>query len=164
MRGSAVENADITIPLSSLHTLRGRVLMKTTGQSPAIAGVQLLFADSKEVARMAIAPDGEFELRYVAEDTYILRAAASSRPFSKEDLLSDDDTRVRQAVAPGIGFMFASDGPGQQVAAEMPLRVSDDMDGLTITVPDPPGWKHVSEPSDAGEKNADQPVSLANPK
>lgn len=137
--------------------------MKRTGQSPAIAGIELLYADSEEVARTAIALDGEFELRYVPEDNYLLRAAASSRPFSKADVLSDDNARVRHAVAAGVGFMWASDDPGQQVAAEMPLRVSDEVDGLTIMVPDPPGWKHMSEPPNAGQKNADHPISLVDP-
>lgn len=161
--GDATANADITIPLGSLHTVRGHVLMKSTGQSPAIAGIELLYADSRKVARTAIAPDGDFELRYVSEDSYILRAVASSRPFSKADILSDDETRVGHAVAVGIGFKWGSDDPGQEVAAEMPLQVNSDVDGLTLIVPDPPGWKEMSESPDSNQTKVDDPVPHVKP-
>lgn len=86
----------------------------------------------------------------------ILRAVASSRPFSQADLDGDDETGVRQAVAAGIGFKWTPDDPGQVAAAEMPVRVNGDAEGLTVMVPDPPGWEKMSESPDSGQKNADE--------
>ena len=75
--GGASKDADITIPLSRLHTIRGQVLLKSTNQPPSAATVRLLYADTREPARSMVAPNGEFEFHYVPEDSFILRAAAS---------------------------------------------------------------------------------------
>lgn len=140
--GGASKDADITIPLSRLHTIRGQVLLKSTNQPPSAATVRLLYADTREPARSMVAPNGEFEFHYVPEDSFILRAAAS--PALLQQTGGDDSGsgppmgRFSVVVQPGDG---ESEG-----GAEMPLTVTSDMDGVSISVPDP-------QPSTQGAPN-----------
>ena len=127
--GGASKDADITIPLSRLHTIRGQVLLKSTNQPPSTATVRLLYADSSEQARSMVAPNGEFEFRYVPEDSFILRAAASPAPMGDDSGSAPPMGRYSLNVPP--------DGDGNDSGAEMPLAVTSDMDGVSISVPDP---------------------------
>lgn len=131
--GGASNDADITIPLSKLHTVHGQVILKSTGQHPPAAMVQLLYADTKELARMAIAPDGEFEMPWVPEGSFILRAAASPEPLPNLGFGDDED-------GGGFGFIYSAkqdvgELPG---AADLPLIVAGDIENAIISVPDPP--------------------------
>ncbi len=128
--GGASKDADITIPLSRLHTIRGQVLLKSTNQPPSAATVRLLYADTREPARSMVAPNGEFEFHYVPEDSFILRAAASPGLMGGDDAGSAPPMgRYSMVVQPGDG---SSEG-----GTEMPLTVTSDMDGVSISVPDP---------------------------
>lgn len=127
--GGANKNADITIPLSKLHTLRGQVLLKSSGQPPVTANVQLLYADDHEQMRSVFAPDGRFEIFYVPEDNFLLRAAAGSDP--PPDI---EETGGPAAQRQHVIWHFPVAGDG---APETPLQVTGDLENLTITVPDP---------------------------
>ncbi len=133
--GGASKDADITIPLSRLHTIRGQVLLKSTNQPPTAATVRLLYADTREPARSMVAPNGEFEFHYVPEDSFILRAAASPALWPQVNSGGDDSSsgppmgRYSLTLQPGGG----DNGDG----TEMPLAVTSDLDGVSISVPDP---------------------------
>jgi hypothetical protein len=136
-RGETVSGTDITIPLSKLHNIRGQVLLKSTEQPPASASLQILYADDRELARMAIAPNGEFELDYLPEGSYILQASAST-----DSMLPAYDQDNSELVITGGNFFSSgdSDFPSnfrQDGAAEIPLDVHGELTGVTISVPDP---------------------------
>jgi hypothetical protein len=137
------KDAEITIPLSKLHTIRGHVAFKSNGEAPATTALELLYADNREPARMILATDGEFAIAYVPEGNYVLRARGM-----KERLPTFEDEE-----SGGVGYLFqpssfavgvsgkngADDAP--DAGAEIPVAVAGDVTGLTISVPDPPGVK-----------------------
>jgi hypothetical protein len=135
-------DAEITIPLSKLHSIHGQIKLKSTGEAPLTASVQLLYADNREVAGMAIAPDGEFELPFVPEGDFILRAAAGDAPLLKMDPDTDAETGDSAEL---INFVTASGGKPEN-AAEISVQVIGDLEGVTITVPDPAAGKPASTP------------------
>lgn len=119
-RGERENDVNITIPLAALHTMRGNIVIKGTGEVPHLAVLQLLWADTRELARAGIALDGEIELDYVPEGSFILRAAASG--------LTLESARGK--------------GEGEQMIgafAEVPVLITGNVSDLTITVPEPPG-------------------------
>ncbi|MGB8031629.1 MAG: carboxypeptidase-like regulatory domain-containing protein [Terracidiphilus sp.] len=135
--GGASKDADITIPLSRLHTIRGQVLMKSTNQPPGSATVRLLYADTREEARTMVAPNGEFEFHYVPEDSFILRAVATPwlAPYDR------GTDSIAGHPWPRYLFTLQSNYEGnessREMPTEMPLVVTSDMDGVSISVPDP---------------------------
>jgi hypothetical protein len=142
--GEAITDANITIPLSTLHTIRGHVVLKSNGAEPPAAGLKLIYADTGEVARVALAAGGEFAIGYVAEGSYILRAAANSEPLAAVNLNADGGVDI----APGADLSFSSiTAAGQEGAAEMPIMVTGEVSGVTIAVPDPPAAKPEPSPS-----------------
>jgi hypothetical protein len=119
-RGEREKDVSITVPLASLHSIRGNIVIKGTGEVPHLAVLQLLWADTRELARAGIALDGQIELDYVPEGSFILRAAASG--------LTLETARGK--------------GEGEQMIgafAEVPVLVTGNVSDLTITVPEPPG-------------------------
>jgi hypothetical protein len=139
--GGAAKDADITIPLSKLHTVRGRVLLKSTGQPPANARVDLIYADTRERVHTAMAPNGEFEIPYVPEGNLILRAVGDNNPLPNMDAMADEAEGTGIGVVTGsasIEFDFPGARAGDEDFAELPLTVSGDVDNITISVPDPP--------------------------
>ncbi|WP_058189018.1 MSCRAMM family protein [Terracidiphilus gabretensis] len=140
--GESVPGIDITIPLSKLHSIQGQVLLKRTGQPPAMASLQLLYADSHEFARTAVAVNGEFALDYVPEGSYILQASASTDPVPAMDQDTGD-----LVVSGSLGFFVATgdfDIPSnfkQDSSAETPLDVHGEVAAVTIYVPDPAAKK-----------------------
>jgi hypothetical protein len=149
--GETRADADITIPLSKLHTVRGRVVVKSTGDAPPTAAVQLLYADTREVARMAMAVDGEFEFGYVADDSYILQATASTEPLPKMDI--DDDIADGAVGAMGV-FEVAHEEKTGNAVGEVAVLVHGDVSGVVIETPDPMTPKGTTEttavPSEPG--------------
>ncbi len=143
--GGASKDADITIPLSRLHTIRGQVLLKSTNEAPAAATVRLLYADTREPARAVVAPNGEFEFHYVPEDSFILRATARQESQAGSDSGSGPPMgRYSFNVQPGDG--------SREGSAEIPLTVTSDMDGVSISVPDP-------QPSQSAPSNGAGPTN-----
>ena len=139
------QDVDVTVPLSKLHTVRGHVVLKGTDQSPPAATVELLYADSRELARMTIAPNGEFEIHYVPEGSYVVAASASPDPFP--DFEVEDGNEGVGAIVLGTGgtsFSISSDvGSNGDTAksdhaSEVPLSVTGDVDNVVIAVPDSP--------------------------
>jgi hypothetical protein len=145
--GDAAVDADITIPLNKLHTIHGHVVLKSTGQPPVAAGVLLLFADTRERARIVYVADGEFEIDSVPEESYILQAVAAAR-----SLLPEANGMVGPALlASGrIGFALGLNVPvNTEFAAEMPLAVTGGVENATISVPDPEAPEQQAQPQAA---------------
>jgi len=149
--GESFAGADITIPLQKLHTLRGRVILKRTGQPPPTATLRLLFADTRETARVGLAVNGEFTIPYVPEDSFVLQAMAQSDSLPNSDI-GDGDA--------GLGIFWASDQDEQWTSvfdergsqkpdgtAEIPLAVQNDMDAIVLEAPDPSASKSTSAAS-----------------
>jgi len=133
--GEKSHSADITIPLNTLHTVKGEAVLKSTGAPPPTAVLELLYADTRELARSTFARDGEFEFRYVPEGNFILAAAASASSLPKFDADSDENEDMGFAFNMPVNISM----PGQEKqGAEIPLLVKGDLDGVSISVPDPP--------------------------
>lgn len=149
--GETRGDADITIPLGKLHTIRGQVVLKSTGLAPPTAAVQLLYADTRELARMVIAADGEFEISYVAEDSFILRAEASGEPLPGVDTDGED----------GEGFLLSGirlDAVETQATSDVAVMVTGNMSGITLAVPDPAPKKAAAS---AAPAETDVPVIVS---
>jgi hypothetical protein len=139
--GEAMTDANITIPLSALHTIRGRVVLKSGAEPPA-ASLELVYADTGEVARVALTAGGDFAISYVAEGSYVLRAVANSEPLPSVNVNADGGVDI----APGAGTT-QSNLTNQEGAGEMPIMVTGEVAGVTIAVPDPPVAKPEAEPA-----------------
>jgi hypothetical protein len=148
----ASKDADITIPLSRLHTIRGQVLLKSTNQPTRAATVRLLYADTREAARTMVAPNGEFELHYVAEGSFILHAASSPELLPQVDS-GDGDESGFGFPAGRFSMTLQPNGDVSDGGEGIPLVVTGDMDGVSISVPDPPpsnqGAPSTSNPGDS---------------
>jgi hypothetical protein len=142
--GGASADADIIIPLSKLHSVQGDVVLKSTGQPPPIAVLQLVYSDTQEPARIAIAPNGHFDLPYVPEESYLLRAIAGP------EAVPDMDFGDGEGAGEGFFMTGVRSGPSdswkQAGAVEIPLLVRGDVEGITIAVPDPPPTKQTTPP------------------
>jgi hypothetical protein len=143
--GEAFTDANITIPLSTLHTIRGHIILKSNGEAPPAASLQLLYADTREPARVALANGGDFAIPYVPEGSFILRAAAISEPLPKLEMDAGGGT----TIAAGEWELIPSDTSNQEGVTEMPVLVTADLSGVTITVPDPPAKKPDTAPEPA---------------
>jgi hypothetical protein len=134
--GGASKDADITIPLSRLHTIRGQVLLRSTNQPPRAATVRLLYAVTREPARTMVAPNGEFEFHYVPEGSFILHAASSPELLPQVESGDGDDSGFGFATG-RFSLTLQPTGDGSDGGEETPLAVTGDMDGVSIDVPDP---------------------------
>jgi hypothetical protein len=80
---------------------------------------------------MTYAPNGEFEMRYIPNGIFIVRAGASFESFSNVDAYTDG------------GGVFARESDANvsrsliEALSETPLTVNGDVDAFTISVPDP---------------------------
>jgi hypothetical protein len=162
--GGASRDADIIIQLSKLHTIRGQVLLKSTGQPPPLATVELLYADTKETARTAIAPDGEFEMRWVPEGSFILRAAARQDALPNLDFTDPDvdfgDGEDGLGHAIGVSYAMDVNTGDDSGGADLPLVIVGDMDHVSIAVPNPPA---KSQDMQGNESQGSAPVTLDKP-
>jgi hypothetical protein len=147
--GEAMTDANISIPLSTLHTIRGRVVLKSNGAEPPAAILELVYADTGEVARVALAAGGGFAISYVAEGSYILRAVANSEPLPTVNVNADGGVDI----APGAGGLNTAN---QEGAGEMPIMVTGEVAGVIIAVPDPPA-KTPEAPPQPAEQNTTPP-------
>jgi len=126
--------ADITIPLSKLHTIRGRVMLKSNGEPPLAGGVVLQYADTHENARVGIFAGGEFAIFYVPEGNYTLAAAASPEALPNFD---EEDGGAAWSFSPA-GFGVRMDSKLPDDLAPIPLLVIGDMTDITLTAANPP--------------------------
>jgi hypothetical protein len=152
--GEAMTDANITIPLSTLHTIRGRVVLKSNGTEPPAAALELVYADTGEVARVALTAGGDFAIAYVADGSYILRAVANSEPFPTANVNADGGVDV----ASGAGALLASNAGNQEGATEMPIMVTGEVAGVTIAVPDPLAKTPEAPPQPAEPNTAPPPA------
>jgi len=132
--GEVVNGADITIPLSGLHTVSGTVAALADGHTPAHATIRLLYADDREDARELSPSDGAFAFEYVPEGKYILQVTGA------ED--------VEQAnIAPGAGNSDPAPPKAKTVHyadEEIPLMVQNDMEDVLVALtPAPPATPPV---------------------
>jgi hypothetical protein len=124
--GEQLGGIDITIPLATLHTVKGTVTAKRDGHALSGGTVSLVTADDQTQTQFAeIDQEGHFELPYVAEDRYTLRA------------LGGQDVELIQR------HQFNSNYTEAKVLktyaeAEIPLTVQGDVSSIEIAVPDTP--------------------------
>ena len=168
--GGASKDADIIIPLSKLHTIHGQVVLSSTGQPPPAAAVQLLYADTREPARMAIAPNGEFEIHYVPEGSFILSAIAIAQALPNLDADGEDNSGgagVGYMAGSSFGFTVPANEGNPAGAAELPVLVTGDVEHANISVPDPQPTNQEAPNNDAGpgvpSTGAGQDAAPANP-
>ncbi len=150
--GELSTGADVTIPLSRLHSIEGQVKLMSTNGPPPLASVALLYADTREVARAVIAQNGEFEFPFVAEGDYIVRASAEGEPAPD----TPTDANAGAVTSDGenhTGTAVAGEAKG---TAEVAVKVIGDLAGVTISVPDPAVQKAA-----APTENADQPPAAS---
>jgi hypothetical protein len=146
--GDTTADVDMTIPLGRLHSIEGQVTLKSNGATPISAAVQLLYADNREVARVALAPDGEFAIPYIPEGDYILVATAGNDPLPRIELTTGNDVET----LPGLNQLAAAGAAETPGGAEVPLSVTGDLAGIAIAVPDPP----APAPAAPAAENAEQ--------
>ena len=141
--GESNTEADITIPLSKLHSVHGRITLKRTGQPPPTAALRLLYADTREFARMAVAVNGEFELNYIPEGSYILQAQASADPAPANE--EDGNGTISGSFGVFIetgDFDFAPHvSIDESASSEIPIDVHGELTGIALEVPDAPAKK-----------------------
>lgn len=124
--GEQLGGLDITIPLAGLHMVRGTVTAKRDGHALNKGRVQLLYADDRNEAQYAeLDREGNFELPYVPEDKYILRAVGG------------EDTELIEK------HQFNSNYTEEKTLkrygeVELPLTVQADMSSVELAAPDAP--------------------------
>jgi hypothetical protein len=143
--GGASADADIIIPLSKMHAIHGEVLLKSTGQPPLFSVVELVYADTGEHARFSVQSNGRFDLWFVPEESYVLRAVAGPDAMPNVDF--DDEEGAGIGFVGGVTFN-ASSSMKEAGAVEIPLLVKGDVEDITIRVPDPKPLEHAA-PSEA---------------
>jgi hypothetical protein len=153
--GEAITDANITVPLSALHTIRGRVVLKSNGAEPPAAALELVYADTGEVARVALTASGDFAISYVAEGSYILRAVANAEPLPVVNVNADGGVDIAAAAS----ALLTPDPSNQEGAAEMPIMVTGEVAGVTIAVPDPPAAKPEPSPEPSPSPQETNPPS-----
>jgi hypothetical protein len=131
--GEIAGGVDITVPLSGMHGVAGRITALADGQPVERATVSLLYADDREPARkVANLDDGKFALSYVPEGKYILQVTEAE----------DTDKRVSKTNPDGSQEWLTLANTGRKfVDKEIPVIVEDDVDdlqiGLAVVAPPP---------------------------
>lgn len=128
--GEEYPDADITIPLSKLHTISGS-LVSSSGQPINSGKVTLSTADNIEIDVAFVSEeDATFYIDLVPEGTYTLRVTDAQ----------DVNTQiVRDPQNPNMIEDIKRSTLATYADYRAPLEVAGDISGLTITVPD----KHV---------------------
>jgi hypothetical protein len=135
--GHDTDDADITIPISKLHSLSGTLTAKDG--HPINAGrVDLLYSDTQEeFTGVSVSDDGTFHLPYIPEGNYILAVGEAK-----------DIARVDIPAQPGIAFeqidvrTLCTYGTLQQ-----PLTVQADIQSLNLILPDAPTTAPPNNPT-----------------
>ena len=122
--GEQVGGVDVTIPLASLHLLKGTLTAKRDGHALNRGRVELLYADDRSAAQYAeVDNDGGFLMPYVPEGNYILhvKGGADVEFTSRHQFNSNftDEHVVRRY--------------GQ---VDVPVTVTAEMSGLELAAPD----------------------------
>lgn len=132
------KGVDLVMPLSTLHSISGKVLAKTDSQ-PVNSGVVQLRDEHEtsllKVQTAAIQPDGSFRFDYVPNGAYTLKvrnAKVTESTGGSKKLFGIDipNTKTLRAFGPG----------------EQKLELSDsDRSGVTFSLPDTPLPKDKDE-------------------
>ncbi len=161
--GETAADADITIPLSKLHTIRGHVVLKSTGQAPPAAVVELVYADTKLPARMTTVPGGDFEFRYVPEDSYVIQAVANAEPLPTMDIPDEEEGGGTGLSSTTMSFSVRAPSADPETAAEVPLLVTGDVDDVNLVVPDPPAKSKGRSPIVVGKDTDKETTDESSP-
>lgn len=121
---------DIVVPMSKLHTIRGNIVSARDGHVVNGGGVVLLNADDHSpVAQQSLTEDDpSFTFSLIFDGEYFLSSAGSA------DVEYIQIPQPHDPVAPP---QYQPNPRHFYGAASMPLHVDRDMDGVTISVPEP---------------------------
>ena len=121
---------DIVMPMSKLHTIKGNIVSAHDGHVVNSGRVELLNADDHSpVAQQNLTEDDpSFTLSLVFEGEYIL---ATQSPADV------DYIQIAQPHDPLAPPQYRADPHHFYGFASMPIHVDGDMDGITISVPEP---------------------------
>ena len=121
---------DIIVPMSKLHTIRGNIISAHDGHVVNGGGVVLLNADDHSyVAQQSLTEDDpSFTFSFIFDGEYVLASSGSA---------DVDYVQVPQPHDPAAPPQYQSNPRHFYGAASMPLHVDGDMDGVTISVPEP---------------------------
>jgi hypothetical protein len=124
--GEIVDGADITIPLSGLHTVAGHVTVFVDGHVPDHATIRLLYADDREQARVIYSlDDGGFSFPFIPEGKYILQVAGAN----------DAEQQITKTNPDGSSQTITEPNSARHYAdKEVPVTVEDDMNDIQITL------------------------------
>jgi hypothetical protein len=131
--GEETPGAEITLPLSELHSVSGTVTAKD-GHAINSCALELLFSDTQEVLTCAgVADDGTFRFTYIPEGSYILKIESPR-----------DVSRIQTGIGPD-GFRIEDRTDHSYGDNQQPLIVQTDIQSLNFTVPDKPTPSTPSE-------------------
>ncbi len=124
--GQDIDGADITIPISKLHSVSGIVIAKQDGHPLSSGSVVLLDPSDKSTISEGWVrlEDGRFEMDFVPEGNYLLRVSSAADGVIEHGT-SDDNPNVT----------FTRFKPLQSyLDAEQPLNVSGDLSGIVVNI------------------------------
>jgi hypothetical protein len=122
--GEIASGVDITVPLSGMHTVAGRITALADGHAVERAIVTLVYADDREPARKVVNLDeGKFSLSYVPEGKYILQVTEAEDTDQRVSKTNPDGTQ-QWVDLPNTGHKYLD--------KEIPVIVEDDMDDLLV--------------------------------
>jgi hypothetical protein len=129
--GEERTNEDIQIPTSKLHTITGNIVSAHDGHVINGGQVYLIHTDDKSFAGSADVSedDPDFTLNFIYGGEYILTS-----PMSAD---FDYELRPQQPGSSPSPPQYDSHPRHLYGSASIPLHVDDDMDGVTIAVPEP---------------------------
>jgi hypothetical protein len=124
--GDHRDGIEVIFPVNGLHSLSGSVVAKYDKHPVNSGTVELQESDTNVTMRTAtIGQDGTFKLSYVPEGNYVLKATAA-------------DMEQQSSVAPANDFERSLNSKilRSYGAAEVPLLVSGDVNGIAVQVPE----------------------------
>lgn len=121
---------DIVIPISKLHTIKGNIVSAQDGHVVNSGEVSLINADDRSTVGSAnlVEDDSSFTLSFIFEGDYILSSLGSA------DVDYLPVPRPEGSMGPP---QFNTRVLHQYGAASISLHVDRDLDGVTLTVPEP---------------------------
>src|SRR6266851_1254741 len=124
--GQDIDGADITIPISKLHSVSGIVIAKQDGHPLSSGSVVLLDPSDKSTISEGWVrlEDGRFEMDFVPEGNYLLRVSSAADGVVEHGT-SDDNPNVTFTRFKSLQ---------SYVDAEQPLNVSGDLSGIVVNM------------------------------
>jgi hypothetical protein len=124
--GQDITGADVTIPISKLHTVSGIVIAKQDGHPLSSGSVVLLDPSDKTTVSQSWVRqgDGGFALEYVPEGNYLLRVSSAA-----DGVVEHGTSDVKPNVTFTRFKVLQS-----YLDAEQPLNVSGDLSGIVVNL------------------------------